>query len=353
MQSIERYGVVALLFLIVTVAAVLLWGSDELPEEGGGPGNVATATSGPDPGSALVSSRADAQREPLTDANARRRAAQARAQREAELEASRTASRGTSRFGVPSGGPSERGGIVPGGTEDERGVEPSVDLALQEQQAEAAAAATRRAERDRLERERAAERRREREQLELARLEAEEQERRDARRRKESESALGNGLLVYVVAKNEVLSKIAQRELGTVKRMGEIIDLNPGLNPDRITEGLKLVMPKDWDSTGKRVARLSEPVERKAPQPAAPAGTRKYTVREGESLWQIAAAQLGSGPRYRELETLNPQLESGVLRPGDVLFLPNSEVALAAPRSNTPAPRERAERSSGTRGRVR
>lgn len=50
---------------------------------------------------------------------------------------------------------------------------------------------------------------------------------------------------VYVVKKNDVLSTIAQRELGTVKRMDEILRLNRDKidSPDQIWVGLELKLP--------------------------------------------------------------------------------------------------------------
>lgn len=49
----------------------------------------------------------------------------------------------------------------------------------------------------------------------------------------------------YVVKANDTLSQIAQKELGTSKRMDEILKLNKDKieNPDEIYEGLKLVLP--------------------------------------------------------------------------------------------------------------
>ncbi|MFK7959019.1 MAG: LysM peptidoglycan-binding domain-containing protein [Phycisphaerales bacterium] len=53
------------------------------------------------------------------------------------------------------------------------------------------------------------------------------------------------GPRVYVVKSTDVLSTIAQRELGTVKRMQEIVDLNRDKidDPDDIRQGMKLTLP--------------------------------------------------------------------------------------------------------------
>lgn len=55
---------------------------------------------------------------------------------------------------------------------------------------------------------------------------------------------------------------------------------------------------------------------------SAPAGAgRTYTVRKGDSLWTIAAKQLGSGSRYTEIKALNG-LTSDTIHAGQVLKLP-------------------------------
>lgn len=52
------------------------------------------------------------------------------------------------------------------------------------------------------------------------------------------------------------------------------------------------------------------------------AATRTYTVRKGDSLWAIAAKQLGDGNRYKEIKSLNG-LTSDTIHAGQVLKLPN------------------------------
>lgn len=50
--------------------------------------------------------------------------------------------------------------------------------------------------------------------------------------------------------------------------------------------------------------------------------TKTYTVKSGDSLWKIAASQLGNGSRYTEIKSLNG-LTSDVIHAGQVLKLPN------------------------------
>ena len=61
---------------------------------------------------------------------------------------------------------------------------------------------------------------------------------------------------------------------------------------------------------------------------AAPAGdktaARTYTVQRGDSLWAIAARELGDGSRWDELRRFNG-LPNTMIHPGDVLYLPGTE----------------------------
>ena len=65
-----------------------------------------------------------------------------------------------------------------------------------------------------------------------------------------------------------------------------------------------------------------------APQPAETASAEAipaaYRVQPGQSLWSIAADELGQGSRYIEILELNPQLRGDPARlaPGQELVLP-------------------------------
>ncbi|HRA35871.1 MAG TPA: LysM peptidoglycan-binding domain-containing protein, partial [Acidimicrobiales bacterium] len=65
-----------------------------------------------------------------------------------------------------------------------------------------------------------------------------------------------------------------------------------------------------------------------------PTGT--HTVTRGESLWSIAATELGDGHRWRELADLNPGTHGPdwVIHPGTVLTLPASATAATQPPKN-------------------
>jgi len=53
---------------------------------------------------------------------------------------------------------------------------------------------------------------------------------------------------------------------------------------------------------------------------------KRYTVVAGDSLWKIAASQLGNGSKYPEIIKANPgklKDDKSVIHPGDVLIIPN------------------------------
>ncbi len=73
---------------------------------------------------------------------------------------------------------------------------------------------------------------------------------------------------------------------------------------------------------GEKIMRvLSEIINTKADKQPANA-VREYTVKKGDSLWLIAAKQLGDGSRYKEIKSLNG-MKSDTIHAGQNLKLPN------------------------------
>jgi TP901 family phage tail tape measure protein len=60
------------------------------------------------------------------------------------------------------------------------------------------------------------------------------------------------------------------------------------------------------------------PAPAPAPAPSAPSG---YSVQRGDSLWAIAARELGSGARWREIQAAN-NISGTLIHPGQVLTIP-------------------------------
>jgi nucleoid-associated protein YgaU len=72
------------------------------------------------------------------------------------------------------------------------------------------------------------------------------------------------------------------------------------------------------ESIGKRWLSANRPKAGKAKQ------SRQYVVREGDSLWQIAAERLGDGSRYKEICKLNANIldDEDTLTVGMRLIMP-------------------------------
>lgn len=135
----------------------------------------------------------------------------------------------------------------------------------------------------------------------------------------------------YTIRSGDTLSQIAQRELGTKNRWREIVELNPGLDPARLSVGTKIRLSGGAPSTTVADKTVVEkpvvPQTEKAgsKKVAAAAGGRTYTVRSGDTLSRIAQRELGAGDRWRELIDLNPGLDPARLHVGRVLRLPGGE----------------------------
>ena len=95
----------------------------------------------------------------------------------------------------------------------------------------------------------------------------------------------------YTVAPGDTLWGIAESQLGDGARYKEIVALNTGrLQPDGATLG-----PDNWVYAG---WELLLPPTNAALDAAV---TRDYLVAEGDTLWDIAQAELGDGDRYPEI----------------------------------------------------
>lgn len=312
MHSIERYGAIALIFLIVTVIAVLTWdtGGDE-------PAAASRVAEAPGPARALEPPRATSPPSAL--------AGKAAGDAVATLSARPRPLRRDLEPLVPEGEPATAPALGGGATrlEPRTPADPARSTAGPQGAAGAAEASGAPAPKP------------------LVRPEPR----------------------IYVVRGNDTLSEIALRELGTSRRWPEIVDLNPGLNPAKLLVGARLKLPQD----GAAPAAVAPPAaSRTAPEPeaeppsraSAPAGT--YRVQDGDSLWRIAQRALGDGERWDEILALNPGLDAKRLVVGTALRLPEgARPAASAPAPTIvakaePAPAETTRASGGTRkGRVR
>lgn len=99
----------------------------------------------------------------------------------------------------------------------------------------------------------------------------------------------------YTVKAGDTLWDIAQSQLGNGSRYKEIMTLN-GLTSDIIQPGQVLKLPVGGASN------------------AGSDTTKTYTVKTGDTLWDIAQTLLGNGARYKEIVSLN-NLHSSTIYP--------------------------------------
>lgn len=144
-------------------------------------------------------------------------------------------------------------------------------------------------------------------------------------------AAVSSGSTVeYVVQKGDSLASIAQKNLGSSSRWTEIQSLNGGIQPKALRVGTKLKLPAT--ATAKSTIDKGAPkAESAAPKKALPASSEAshagtiYVVRSGDTLRTIAEKKLGSGDRWKDIVAANPGLDPHKLAVGKSLHLPAGE----------------------------
>lgn len=141
-----------------------------------------------------------------------------------------------------------------------------------------------------------------------------------------AESPTGaTGGRTHTVAKGETLADISKKYFGTAKRWKEFVSANPGVNPEGLKIGQKLVIPESAKAGGGAGAGA----EAVSATPEA-----EYTVKAGDTPNSIAQAQLGGKDAVQKLLAANPGLNPKALRIGQKLKIPGK----AAPAGASPLP---------------
>ena len=144
------------------------------------------------------------------------------------------------------------------------------------------------------------------------------------------------GAVYYHVGPSDTMIGICEDRYGDGSLYTALATFNDIADPSKVREGRRLLLP-DADSLVRGVSRtayltnlMSAGREERRSEAARAVGTtgtrsvRTYTVKDNDSLWDIAAATLGSGARWEEIFDANrDQLPSeDDIRPGMVLKLP-------------------------------
>ena len=122
--------------------------------------------------------------------------------------------------------------------------------------------------------------------------------------------------MVYVVCPGDSLAEIAKKLYGPENgnKLASIEKIY-NANKDKLTSidelqvGQKLVIPPLENKTNALLKtglfeKVTNTISGQTPQPAKEQ-FKQYIVKESDSLWQIAAEQLGNGNRYEEIIELN------------------------------------------------
>jgi nucleoid-associated protein YgaU len=142
----------------------------------------------------------------------------------------------------------------------------------------------------------------------------------------------------YTVQKGDSMMQIATRMLGSRERWKEIRDMNPRVDPHHLKVGTKLAMPVSA-STARTGPAAKTPVSKPAiapaskEHPAAKSGSGgTYLVRKGDTMKSIAERELGDSARWKEIASANPRLDANHLSVGTSLKIPGgrSEPLVAA-----------------------
>ena len=150
---------------------------------------------------------------------------------------------------------------------------------------------------------------------------------------------------LYIVKSGDTLESIARQKLGDSKHVALLEQLNPKVQPARLQIGQEIVLPtaaelagrkpaeKPVADAGKAAAKVetnaaTKPDARKpdARSPAGKsepaAGTRTYSIAQGDTLEGLAKRLYGSAKRLDDIKELNPTVDPTRLRIGQVIRLP-------------------------------
>ncbi len=128
---------------------------------------------------------------------------------------------------------------------------------------------------------------------------------------------------VHVVAKGETLADIARQHLGSSKQWKKIVEANPGVSPESLKIGQKLVIPG-----GESAAAVSGS--------SVPA-SGEYVVQPGDTPRTIAQKLLGSKNKASAIIDANPGINPNNLRVGQKLKIPGAPASVGQTPAVTPS----------------
>ncbi len=171
---------------------------------------------------------------------------------------------------------------------------------------------------------------------------------------------------VHVVRSGEVFSTIVERECGGRRFTGQVMACNPGLDPDRIFEGQRIMLPaRDSALVSRGSAVTDTAAVRKQPtvveasdKPETSGRVRSlnvYRVQSGDVLSRIISANCPAGVRLSDVVALNKGMDPNRILVGQELRLPRTAPRSASKSSQRSRPKTTpsARTPSGPTHRVR
>jgi LysM repeat protein len=161
----------------------------------------------------------------------------------------------------------------------------------------------------------------------------------------------------YVVQKGDSLASIARKNLGAESRWTEIQAANNGLEPKNLKVGSTILLPAGAAATLAAQPKTSNAVKTSSPEPkklvantpkravtetkkSTPASVKTagtYKVKKGDGLRSIARTQLGDESRWKDILAANPGLKADRLQVGDTIKLPGSHASSTSSTGSGPA----------------
>ena len=118
-----------------------------------------------------------------------------------------------------------------------------------------------------------------------------------------------------------VNTKLSRLEGELTRSRNDVMRKNDEMNRAQIELGrMKKVL--DQALKGQGTTTAAQPSRTTTPT-ISTAGAKEYTIKDGDSLWKIAANELGNGIRYEEILKLNPGMtKDSRLTIGDKIKIP-------------------------------
>ena len=155
---------------------------------------------------------------------------------------------------------------------------------------------------------------------------------------------------VHIVRSGEVFSTIVENQCGGRRFNGQVLALNPGLNPDLIQVGQRIMLPVrnvSLETEGRMAATSSPrvaPLEGTSKPTSQPSGRLRslsvYRVQSGDMLSRIISANCPPGVNLDDVVALNHGMDPNRIFVGQELRLPRSTNRSATPPSSKRAPKE-------------